>query len=90
MELTQEHEGIRRNMKKFIDTEINPHVDDWEKAGVFPAHEVFKKMGKLGYLGIKRYVRLTLTPANNTGNIPMCAIAVLGAASMKPITQAQS
>jgi hypothetical protein len=33
---------------------------------------------KIGYVGNKRYVRLTLTPANNTGNIPVSAVAVLG------------
>jgi len=27
MKFTQEHEEIRRTMKKFIDAEINPHVD---------------------------------------------------------------
>ena len=54
MEFTQEHEGIRRNVKKFIDAEINPHVDKWEEAGIFPAHELFKKMGDLGFLGINK------------------------------------
>ena len=54
MEFTQEHEGIRRGVKKFIDTEINPHVDEWEEAGIFPAHELFKKMGDQGYLGINK------------------------------------
>jgi nitroreductase len=54
MELTQEHEGIRRNVKTFIDKEINQHVDAWEQAGIFPAHELFKKMGDQGYLGINK------------------------------------
>ena len=54
MEFTQEHEGIRRNVKKFIEAEINPHVDDWEEAGIFPAHDLFKKMGDQGYLGINK------------------------------------
>jgi citronellyl-CoA dehydrogenase len=54
MEFTQEHEGIRRNVKKFIEAEINPHVDGWEEAGIFPAHELFKKMGDQGYLGINK------------------------------------
>ena len=31
---------------------------------------------KIGYFGKKRYVRLTITPANNTGNAPLCVIAV--------------
>ncbi|TMJ68281.1 MAG: acyl-CoA dehydrogenase, partial [Alphaproteobacteria bacterium] len=54
MEFTQEHEGIRRNVKKFIEAEINPHVDAWEEVGIFPAHELFKKMGDQGYLGINK------------------------------------
>ena len=57
MEFTQEHEGIRRGVKKFIDAEINPHVDAWEEAGIFPAHELFKKMGDQGYLGINKPVK---------------------------------
>src|ERR1700730_15214850 len=54
MEFTQERGGIRRNVKKFIEAEINPHVDAWEEAGIFPAHELFKKMGDQGYLGINK------------------------------------
>lgn len=51
---TQEHEELRRSLQKFIASEINPHVDEWEKAGIFPAHEVFKKMGGLGFLGLNK------------------------------------
>jgi len=54
MKFTQEHEEIRRSMKKFIDAEINPHVDEWERDGIFPAREVFQKMGRLGLLGINK------------------------------------
>ena len=54
MKFTQEHEEIRRTMKKFIDAEINPHVDEWEAAEMFPAHEVFKKLGNMGMLGLTK------------------------------------
>jgi citronellyl-CoA dehydrogenase len=54
MQLTDEHEGISRNVKAFIDREINPYVDAWEDAGIFPAHELFRKMGDQGYLGINK------------------------------------
>jgi citronellyl-CoA dehydrogenase len=54
MKFTQEHEEIRRTMKKFIDAEINPHVDEWEAAEIFPAHEVFRKLGALGMLGLTK------------------------------------
>lgn len=33
---------------------------------------------KIGYIGPKRYVRLTITPTGNTGNAPMAVIALLG------------
>lgn len=29
---------------------------------------------KLGYVGAKRYIRATVTPANNAGNLPIAAI----------------
>ena len=54
MQLTHEHEEIKRTMKRFIVEEINPHVDEWEAAEAFPAHEVFKKLGDLGLLGLTK------------------------------------
>src|SRR5262245_56764422 len=54
MDFTEEHEEIRRNVRRFIDAEINPYVDEWEAAGIFPAHDIFKKMGAQGYLGINK------------------------------------
>ena len=51
---THEHHEIMRSARKLIEEEINPHVDDWEDAGAFPAHEVFRKFGKLGFLGIHK------------------------------------
>jgi citronellyl-CoA dehydrogenase len=54
MLFTNEHTAIRATIAQFIDKEINPHVDEWESDGIFPAHEVFKKMGDLGLLGIHK------------------------------------
>ena len=51
---TQEHEMLRDTVRKFVDNEINPYVDEWEKEGIFPAHELFKKAGDLGLLGLNR------------------------------------
>ena len=47
-----EHKEFMKNLSKFIDQEINPYVDEWEAEGIFPAHELFKKMGDQGYLGV--------------------------------------
>src|ERR1700727_2139606 len=54
MLFTAEHDEPRRSLKKFIAAEINPHVKEWEAAGQFPAHEVFKKLGDLGFLGLNK------------------------------------
>jgi citronellyl-CoA dehydrogenase len=54
MNITHEHREIQKTLKRFIDEEINPHVDAWEEAEIFPAHELFKKMGNLGLLGLTK------------------------------------
>ncbi len=53
MQFTPEHEQIADTVKRFVAKEINPQVAQWEAAQQFPAHEVFKKLGELGLLGIK-------------------------------------
>jgi len=45
---------------------------------------------KIGYVGNKRYVRLTITPAGNTGDVYVAALALLGNPDMAPVTQAAS
>ncbi|MES2494630.1 MAG: hypothetical protein V4618_00820 [Pseudomonadota bacterium] len=47
------------------------------------------KVRKIGYVGSKRYVRLTVTPANNAGNVFLSAIAILTGGRYRP-TAAQS
>lgn len=49
---TAEHEMFRKTVRDFIEREINPHVDEWEKAGITPLHDLFRKMGQLGFLGL--------------------------------------
>ncbi len=52
MYFSSEHELFRRNLREFIDSEINPNVEKWEEEEAWPAHEILKKMGDLGFLGI--------------------------------------
>ncbi|MFM7255729.1 MAG: acyl-CoA dehydrogenase family protein [Betaproteobacteria bacterium] len=56
MLFTAEHRALQDSLRRFIDSEINPHVEAWEKAEIFPAHEVFARMGALGFLGITKPV----------------------------------
>ncbi len=48
----EEHEMFRQTVRRFVETEINPHVEAWEESRTFPAHDLFKKAGNLGLLGI--------------------------------------
>jgi citronellyl-CoA dehydrogenase len=50
---TPEHEAFRASVRDFVDHEVQPHVDAWEAAGMFPAHELFGKLAKLGALGLE-------------------------------------
>lgn len=52
MYFNDEHELFRQTVRRFVEQEINPHVDEWEEAGIFPAHDLFAKMGALGFLGL--------------------------------------
>ena len=54
MRFTEEHTHLRKTVRDFVEKEINPHVEQWERDGAFPAHEVFAKMGKLGLLGVNK------------------------------------
>lgn len=46
---TAEHNIFRDSLRKFLDKEIVPHVEEWEEAGIVP-RSVWKKMGEQGFL----------------------------------------
>ncbi|HZO74353.1 MAG TPA: acyl-CoA dehydrogenase family protein [Ktedonobacteraceae bacterium] len=48
----EEHTMFRQLVRQFAEKEIEPHVDQWEADGIFPAHTLFKQMGDLGLLGL--------------------------------------
>jgi citronellyl-CoA dehydrogenase len=50
---TKEHDRVRRAVSDFVKKEINPNVDQWEEDGIAPLKDIFKKMGDLGFLGIR-------------------------------------
>jgi citronellyl-CoA dehydrogenase len=47
---TEEHDQFRATVRRFAETELFPHADEWEAACDFPNY-VFKKAGDLGILG---------------------------------------
>ena len=48
------------------------------------------KVFKIGYIGNKRYVRVTFTPAANTGNIFLAGVWIGGGARNKPTSNPPS
>jgi alkylation response protein AidB-like acyl-CoA dehydrogenase len=48
---TSEHEELRASVRRFVDAEVRPHVDEWERAGQFP-NSLFERCGALGFLGL--------------------------------------
>ena len=49
----KEHEMVRKAVREFVEKEINPNMAEWEAQGQAPLHELFKKMGDLGFLGLR-------------------------------------
>jgi len=54
MIFTPEHDALRKTVRNFVDQEMDPYVNEWEQAGKAPLHDLFKKMGDLGLLGIHK------------------------------------
>ncbi|MEX0666325.1 MAG: acyl-CoA dehydrogenase family protein [Acidimicrobiia bacterium] len=48
---TAEHDELRASVRRFVEKELAPNVDEWEAAGFFP-DEVFRRAGELGFLGL--------------------------------------
>jgi citronellyl-CoA dehydrogenase len=50
---TDEHQLFRKALRDLFEREIEPHVDDWEAARTFPAHELFPKLAAFGLFGLE-------------------------------------
>ena len=51
MYLTEEHEAFRESFRDFLQKEVVPHIDMWEKTGTIERF-IWKKFGEMGYFGI--------------------------------------
>ena len=52
-----EHIAMQDSLRKIIENDINPHVEQWERDEIYPAHEVMKKLGDAGVLGVSQPVQ---------------------------------
>ncbi len=49
---SEEHEELRETVRRFVQSEIAPHVEEWEAAREFP-RELYDRCAELGFLGLK-------------------------------------
>ena len=50
--LSEEVEMLRQQLRRFVESEVAPHGEDWEREGQVP-RQIFRQMGGLGFLGIR-------------------------------------
>lgn len=51
MYFTEEHEVFRKSFRDFLQKEVTPHIDKWEKSGTIERF-IWKKFGEMGYFGL--------------------------------------
>ncbi|OGS72494.1 MAG: acyl-CoA dehydrogenase [Flavobacteria bacterium RIFCSPLOWO2_12_FULL_35_11] len=51
MYFTEEHNAFRKSFQDFLQKEVVPHIDKWEKTGTIERF-IWKKFGDMGYLGL--------------------------------------
>lgn len=56
---TEEHLLFRQSLKDFLQKEVVPHIEEWEKAGAVD-RSIWEKFGEMGYFGLA-------TPEKNGG-----------------------
>ena len=49
IQYSDEHRIFRQTLRKFLEREVIPHVEEWEEAGIVP-RSAWKKMGDQGFL----------------------------------------
>src|SRR5207253_11473580 len=51
MYFTDAHEELRLHIRRFLEKEVQPHLEEWEEK-TFP-YSIFDRMGELGFLGLR-------------------------------------
>lgn len=49
---TEEHELFRKSFRDFLNKEVVPHIEKWEKTGVIERF-IWEKFGEMGFFGLK-------------------------------------
>lgn len=68
---TEEHQAFRALVRRFVETEVTPHVEAWEEAKSFP-RALYRKAGEVGLLGVGYPEAYGGTPADIFYSIVLC------------------
>lgn len=60
---TEEHNIFRATVKKFVEKEIKPHLEEWEDEELFPV-ELYKKAAEQGFTGLRYPAEYGGTPCD--------------------------
>eukprot|EP00088_Acartia_fossae_P045895 TRINITY_DN494_c0_g1_i11.p1 TRINITY_DN494_c0_g1~~TRINITY_DN494_c0_g1_i11.p1 ORF type:complete len:418 (-),score=120.34 TRINITY_DN494_c0_g1_i11:867-2120(-) len=52
----EDQKSMQKTVRKIIEEDINPYVDQWEAEGQYPAKQMMKKLGDAGVLGVNKPV----------------------------------
>jgi alkylation response protein AidB-like acyl-CoA dehydrogenase len=69
--LSEEHKLFRNSVRKFVEAEIVPHIEDWEEQRELP-RSLFKRMGELGYFGIRYPAKYGGSEADFFSSMVLC------------------
>ena len=48
---TEEHDLFRQTLRDFLEKEVRPNIDQWEKDGQLP-RDIYRKFGEMGFFGM--------------------------------------
>lgn len=49
---TEDHHAFRKSVRDFVERELAPHAEEWERAEDYP-RDTFRRVGELGFFGLK-------------------------------------
>ena len=50
---TEDHDELRATVRRFVERELAPNAEEWERQREFPHRDVFKQAGAIGLFGAK-------------------------------------
>ena len=50
---TEDHDALRSAVRDFVENELRPHAEEWERERDFPVRAVFRDAAKMGLFGAK-------------------------------------